>query len=219
MKVGIVSVAHHSKVLRPNGLDLIKKFVKSLKCIKYDYTCIVVDNASETPLKIENVNVIRIDNQDIYGLTGAWEVGLRKAINMNFDIIIINNDDIEYNDSVNNFIDDIIKHPYNQISVYGPLSNGIKSGVQLQKSVTNEVIELTNNTGNMINGFMFGFTKNFYYTFAKTDGCMFNKERYPWGGNEEEFQRRIWKSGGRSFVLGSCWVNHIKLKGWQQFKQ
>lgn len=220
MKVGLVSVTHYSEVLRPKGLKLITNFINSLKYLTdYDYECIVIDNASSYPIVLDGVTVLRIEDQSIYGLTGAWEIGLSKAINSNCDIVIINNDDLEYNSTINDFITSIINHPYNHISVYGPISNGIKSGVQLNSKPIGKTIELTNNTSNMINGFMFGFTKNFYHTFKKSDGCLFNKEQYPWGGNEEEFQKRIWSLGGKSFVLGNCWINHEKLKGWQQFNK
>ena len=44
---------------------------------------------------------------------------------------------------------------------------------------------------------------------------MFDKYNYPWVGNEEEFQHRIWQEGGRSFVIGNCWVFHEKIRGWK----
>lgn len=218
MKVGIVTVTHQSENLRPYGLELVTEFINSLKCLKYEYECIVIDNSSTVTLNLhDNIHLLRIEDQLIYGLTGAWEIGLQKAIELGCNIIIINNDDLIYNETVNSLITFIISHSENEISLYGPVSKGILGGKQLSSRPINQVIELTNNTSNMLNGFMFAFTDSFYHKFKKDNGELFNKELYPWGGNEEEFQKRIWKLGGKSFIIGQCWIDHKKLRGWKQF--
>lgn len=219
MKIGIVTVTHQSDVLRPNGLELVTRLVDSLSCLNYKYECVVVDNASVIPIQIPAVNIIRVEDQTIYGLTGAWELGLKKLIDLNCDICIISNDDLYYNDTINEFINQINIHSDKLISVYGPLSNGILAGIQLAQKPNNIITELTGNQHNMVNGFMFAFTKEFYLNFKKTNGELFDKENYPWGGNEEEFQNRIWAAGGKSFVIGHSWFAHEKIRGWKQFKR
>lgn len=218
MKVGIVTVTHQSDELRKNGLELVTRLIDSLSCLKYEYECIVVDNASTHPIRISGINIIRVDDQLTYGLTGAWELGLQKLIELECDICIISNDDVYYNETINDFIEQITKHPDNLISIYGPVSNGILSGIQFANKPNNIITELTNNHGNMVNGFMFAFTKEFYLKFKKSNGDLFDKENCPWGGNEEEFQKRIWAQGGKSFVIGQAWIAHDKIRGWKQFK-
>lgn len=219
MKIGIVTVTNQSDELRPHGLELTMRLVNSLSHLNYDFECVVVDNASTNPIDIPMTHGIRIEDQTVFGLTGAWELGLRKLIELNCDIYLICNDDLYFNETINQFIYQIINHPDKLISIFGPVSNGILSGIQLQNKPSYEIIELTNNFSNMLNGFLFAFTKEFYHKFKKSNGEMFNKEEYPWGGNEEEFQKRIWSLGAKSFVITHCWVSHNKIRGWKQFKK
>ena len=117
------------------------------------------------------------------------------------DIVIVSNDDVELNETVNTFIDKISTHQHNQIGIYGPLSNGILGGIQRQNHPIDSTWELTNNKSNMLNGFFYGFTKDFYSKFKMKDGNLIDEKNYPWGGNEEEFQNRDWSQLARSFVL------------------
>ena len=217
MKIGILTITHQSDELRPNGFELVTKFVNSLSNIEYEYECVIIDNSSPNDIIIGNTKVIKIEDQTKYGYTGAMEIGSKYLIENGADLVILNNDDLFYNKTINNFIQNIINHPYKDISVFGPVSNGILGGVQHHNQPTNQIIELTGNINNMVNGFMFAFTKEFYAKFQKSNGDLFNKEEFPWGGSEEEFQKRIWDLGGRSFVIGHCWVDHTKIRGWHVF--
>ena len=58
MKIGIVTVTHQSNKYRPNGLELVTNFIKSLQHITYEYECVVIDNSSTIPLNLDNVLVI-----------------------------------------------------------------------------------------------------------------------------------------------------------------
>lgn len=216
MKVGIVTVTHQSEKYRPNGIELVTNFINSLHHISYEYECIIIDNSSTNHINLNNVHVLRVDDQTIFGLTGAWELGLRKALELNCDIILINNDDLEYNESINKLISYISNDERKDISIYGPVSNGLLGGIQCQPAPINQIFDLTNNNSNMLNGFMFGFTNKFYFNFRKENGDLFDKENYPWGGNEEEFQQRVWLHGARSIMVGYCWISHKKIRGWKQ---
>jgi hypothetical protein len=220
MKIGIVVTTHYSENLRPNGNELIQNYCQSAQCINYPFTVYVYDNASTKKLNGINypyVKVIRVEDQTLRGLSGTWNDGIQLAIKDNCDLIIISNDDIILNNSVNTFIKNIYNHEYNNISMYGPVSNGILCGIQLQPKPVNNIIELTGNLhSNMLNGFFFGFMKNFYYNFKMLNGNLIDEVNFPWGGNEEELQPRIWKQGGRSFVIGHCHLFHHKIRGWKQ---
>ena len=217
MKIGIVVTTHYSDEYRPNGNELIQNYCKSAKYLNYPFKLYVFDNASIKPLTdidYDYVKLNRVDNQFIRGLSGTWNDGVKNAIKDGCDIIIVSNDDIELNDSVNTFIKEISLHKYNKIGIYGPVSNGVLGGVQRQSVPMNSIIELTNNRQNMLNGFFYGFTKEFYYKFKMEDDNLIDEKNYPWGGNEEEFQIRVWSQGARSFVLGNCHIFHHKIRGW-----
>lgn len=218
MKIGIVVTTHHSDKLRPNGEELINNFCKSTSCISYKFNIYVYDNASPTPISISypNTKLIYIKDQTLKGLSGTWNSGTQSAISDGCDIIIISNDDVEINKSVNTFIKEISNHRHNGVGIYGPVSNGVLSGVQRRNGPINQVIELTGNKNNMVNGFFFGFTKEFYHKFKKENGNLIDEKNFPWGGNEEEFQLRTWEKGARSFVLGNCHIFHHKFRGWKQ---
>ena len=218
MKIGIIVAAHHSDKLRPNGEELINNFCKSVSCINHEFTAYIYDNASPIPINISypNVKLIYVKDQTLRGLSGAWNSGTQLAISEGCDIVIISNDDVEINKSVNIFIEMINNHKHNEISIYGPVSNGVLSGVQKRNEPIDQIIELTGDKNNMVNGFFFGFTKKFYHKFKMENKNLFDEDNFPWGGNEEEFQLRIWKKGARSFVLGNCHIFHHKFRGWKQ---
>tara|TARA_R110001583_G_scaffold2725_10_gene19060 strand:+ start:5389 stop:6027 length:639 start_codon:yes stop_codon:yes gene_type:complete len=210
MQIGIIVTTHQGK-LRPNGQQLIKNFVESCKSLKYNHKIYVFDNASEEPIKLNynNVELTYIKDQTKRGLTGTWNDGTNRAYFDNCDIILVSNDDVTLNSSVNTFIDNI----KNNNTLYGPVSNGILAGPQLSNSMGAGVVDVTNRVA--LNGFFFGFTRNFINNYIQKNGFLFN-ENYPWGGNEEEFQSRIWKLGANSKIIKECYLEHIKIRGWKQ---
>lgn len=223
-KVGVVVTAHYSEELRPQGDILIQNFVTSVKNVLQDSTSVfeykiyLYDNASTKSIGItpsESCEIYYVSSQTERGLTGTWNDGVSRAIEDECDIVIVSNDDVQVNTTVDTFVNNILEHRDSRNSVYGPLSDGILGGVQRARKPTYGWYNLTGNESNMVNGFFFGFTKEFYERFKDGGGSLFNED-YPWGGNEEEFQKRIWKQGGKSWVDGHCWVAHKKLRGWKQ---
>jgi len=220
IKVGIVVTTHFSDEYRPGGDVYIKNYCESARCIKYPFKIYVFDNASTKKLPdldYEYVDVIRVKDQSLRGLSGTWNDGTIAAVNDGCNVIIVSNDDVELNDTINLFIQQIHLHDHNDCSIYGPVSNGIMGGHQKHDSPTHQITELTGNPTNMINGFLFGFTDRFYNHYRMDDENLIDEKNYPWGGNEEEFQNRIWSQGGRSFVLGDCFIFHRKIRGWVKF--
>ena len=83
MKVGISVVYHCSQEFRPNGNELIETFCDSAKSITYPFQIYVFDNASvigTDKLNQSYVEVERVENQLLRGLTGPWNDGIKKAI-------------------------------------------------------------------------------------------------------------------------------------------
>jgi len=212
--VGIIVTSHQGK-LRPQGQELINRFISSCNTINYKLNIYVFDNSSNPPMLIPNhCKVTYVEDQTKRGLTGTWNDGVNNAVKDGCDTILISNDDVELNSSINKFIDDI----NDDNTIYGPLSDGVWSGVQRGFEPTEGFIDLTNNESNMCNGFFMGFNKNFVNKYIQSNGMLFN-EKHPWGGNEEEFQKRVWKQGAKSIVNKSCFLHHTKLRGWVQFNQ
>ena len=84
----------------------------------------------------------------------------------------------------------------------------------------------------IISGFFFGFTRNFYEKFRYPDGDLFAEfEKFDkayihkyagdcgkWGGQEMEILR-FKENGGKVFVIGECWIDHIKKRDWNKARQ
>jgi len=236
MKVGLVITNHYSQKLRPYGRDLLETALKSfIDSAKFSYEIIVVDNQSDNRIVVENCHYFYIENQWEKGLTGAWNLGIKEASKLNCDIILNSNDDLIFNESINSFVEGIVKNDFKDDSVFGPVTNGVKPpnlenqySLEPNPSKTKEILNKRLHDG-LLNGFFFGFTNNFYKKYMYEDGDLFaefNKfdKSYihkhacadgKWGGQEGEFQRWI-PMGVRLFVIGECWINHLKKSDWSR---
>jgi GT2 family glycosyltransferase len=233
MKIGFVVTTHYSELLRKNGRILLKKYVKSLNdnC-NYNYKIFIVDNGSSSVLEDdyynnETIDYTFIENQSISGITGAWNLGISKCIKDGCDIIINTNDDIVFNESINNMIKVIKNHKQKDTSIYGPVTNvGGCPGPNKQErdKIGERVLEVTEvspkswNGGHGINGFFNAFTKECYHKFEKMGNLYSTEKKYMIDGQESEMQVRLGKIGLKSFIVESCMVNHTKIRGWLQLK-
>ena len=123
MKVGVVVTMHHSEENRPYGKDLMHKLISTLyENLKYNFNLYIVDNQSDTKFDMQseenNVWYHYVENQFETGLTGAWNLGIKKAVSDNCDIILNVNDDIEFNPTINNFIDVVKNHKHKDLSFF-----------------------------------------------------------------------------------------------------
>lgn len=236
MKVCLVITNHYSQKLRPYGRDLLVNALKSFKSYAtFDYEIVVVDNQSDNKVAFDdnNIHYIYVEDQLKKGLTGAWNTGIKAASKLECDIILNSNDDLIFNETINDFVDHIKESNFSDISVFGPLTNGVNPPyLAIQQSdkpnisMTRE-IQSKKKSEPLISGFFFGFTNKFYKKFMYPDGDLFAefdkfdkpyilKYAYAdgkWGGQEGEFLR--WqKLGGKVFVVGECWINHLKKRDW-----
>jgi glycosyltransferase involved in cell wall biosynthesis len=242
-KVGLVITNHSSQKIRPYGRDLLLNAYQSfIQNCKHDFELIIVDNQSDQELNGEvlrnkNTHYIYIQDQWKKGLTGAWNTGIKKAVEVDCDVILNSNDDLIFNSSINNFIEKIIENSKKDISIFGPVTNGVNGPfIKIQQanfpdsSKSKEIIG--DGWEGFISGFFFGFTKNFYKKFAYPDGDLFAEfdkfdksyiHKYAgdcgkWGGQEMEILR-FKENGGRVFVVGECWIDHIKKRDWSKARQ
>jgi hypothetical protein len=225
MKIGFIVTAHHSNVYRPDGGLFIERFCTTLnQSCKYEYNLYVIDNASEFNLNVsDNAYVIRIDDQTIEGITGAWNKGIYQAYVDNCDVIVNCNDDLWFNESINTFIESICSMPDENV-IYGMLSNGIIAGPQKANGPTSGVLYCAcTSAETVINGFCFAMTKEHYEKYRFLDNMYFNTNNKhnggdgKWGGQEGQFIENSEK-GLFGLIINECWLPHTKVRGWKQLK-
>jgi len=245
MKIGLVITNHSSSKIRPYGRDLLLNAYLSFKehC-KFDNQVIIVDNQldsrltdADLQLKHLTTSYHYVEDQWKKGLTGAWNLGIKQAYDLGCDIILNSNDDLVFNESINSFIEKINDHADSGITIYGPLTNGvngpfekIQGSSRVDPSRSREI--LGQGWEGFISGFFFGFTRNFYEKFRYPDGDLFAEfEKFDkayihkyagdcgkWGGQEMEILR-FKENGGKVFVIGECWIDHIKKRDWNKARQ
>lgn len=232
MKVAIILTMHQSKEIRPNGFDLVDRYLKSLKnsiSSDWEYTVFLFDNTSVDKFDISkysdmDIRYEYVDDQTIRGNTGPWNDGALTAFNEGYDKIYISNDDLIFNKSIN----DMFKYTTEDNVIYGPLcQTGGMLGHSPQISNDGKILEIIDITGtgevdqmptsgHLLNGFLFGFTNKFYETYQREDGYIFNSdEKYIWSANECEIQLRLWKEGVKSQIIGHTWIYHEKIRAWK----
>lgn len=243
IKTCLVITNHNSQKIRPYGRDLFENAYASFKAFcKHDCEIIIVDNQSDTNLskinhpflKDSKTHYFYVEDQWKKGLTGAWNLGIKKAYELGCDVILNSNDDLIFNESINSFIEKIDSHLQSNLSIFGPLTNGVNGPfVEIQgasKADPNKTREIVGKDWEgFISGFFLGFTKNFYEKYRYSDGDLFaefekfSKEyihKYAgdcgkWGGQEMEILR-FRENGGKVFVIGECWIDHIKKRDWNK---
>lgn len=223
IKIGIVVTMHWSDEFRPEGDKYILNFIDSSeKHIEYEYTIYVVDNGSQHQINLsnyKNIKYIKIGDQQLHGITGAWNVGIYNAILDKCDIIINSNDDLTMNPTINEFIDYINNDKNSLNTVYGPISNGMLYGPQLSNAKKEGIVYAKH-----LNGFFFGMTSEHYNKYCFETDKYFNKDnKYNegdgvWGGQEGQFMENFEK-GCRFVITNFCWINHIKERGWKKTKK
>lgn len=229
MKIGYTFTYHHSDSIRPIGKLVVKESLESFyDSCDYNFETFVIDNQSSprnsfkevvdlSKEQYKNLNYTYIEDQMERGITGAWSDGIKQAINAGCDIIILSGDDINYDKSINNFIEYIEKDTLNNNSVYGPVASGITNQIQYADRPTNEIFEIKGSIFlQHLAGHMYGFTKELYYKWAQPNGDLFIIDQHhnggdgKWGGNEGCIM--CWaEAGTRCVVVGTCHVHHNNL--------
>ena len=220
----------HHEELRPDGIKYITDYVNTgLARIDRPFQLYIVDNGSpqnNRNLFRDGLDYYYIEDQFISGITGAWNFGIEQAISDGCDIICVTNDDITFNPTINIFIDYIRNDKHNGHRFYGPMTNGVMPPSK-QKSPTpiNDIIIHGGKHGNdVINGFFFAFTKEFYDTYKHKNGQMFALKHEndggdgKWGGQEGEFLRWC-KEGAQSVIIGTSWIYHHKIRGYRNTRK
>jgi len=231
MKVGINITVHNSEI-NTNGYSDLQSCVDSFcENIQSDYFINIIDNQStgDTPdlINKKNIQYTYIKDQDENGgLTGAWNLGVKMCYQNNCDVILNSNEDVEFLESINYFVNYIFSFEDKQNSIFGPISNrsGLSTTHQARErdQEKNYIIETTNNysshggQGYALNGFFLGFSKEFYEKFNVNGDIFSTNRRDMWGGQEVELFDRNTPAGMRSFILENCYIQHNKNRSWKK---
>ena len=215
MKIGITAPMHWSSNYRVKGNDFIKKMVNCINSsVKYDYSIYVIDNGSQYKSDIHtypNVNYTFIEDQSIGGITHAYNVGIHKVYTDNCDIIIVTSDDVEFNDTINKFVEYISRDSESLDCIYGPVTNGVITNDQLAREPGIGIRQLP-----VLNGFTFAFTRQHYEKYRSTKDTYLNEQVInKWAGQEDQFITNVNK-GAKCKVLNFCWLMHDKQRGWKK---
>ena len=213
LKVAFCCVFHQSSKHRPNGFEYLNQNIESLftHC-KYPFKFFGVDNESEDKFEIENesenLQIIRNNNQKQTGTTGAWNLGIKEAVKQNFDIILAINDDLIFNNTINNFIKIISEHPYKDNCIFGPVSNNPNNLYQLSEGPIDKIFQISGQPKNELNGFVQGMTRETILNnlFDENGNFYSSLPEHRWGGYEVEIGKRV----NYSIVVGNCFVYHFK---------
>ena len=159
------------------------------------------------------------------GLTGAWNYGFRKALELGCDAIVCVNDDVYVNDTWPTFFETIRNHP--RAAMFGPVSK--RPGVDYTRVQTQPCADDTQwiftqeqPAGSKqemyfcVNGFCFGLSGSVSSDLAQVYGEVLDAAGYPWGGQEEDLGRRIQGMGGELVVDGRTYVDHLKFSDWRK---
>ena len=230
MTTAFVITAHSSDKLRPEGNFYLNRQIESIiKYCKHDFKVFIIDNESQHELKypLNDKRFIykRVDDQIIGGVTRAWNIGLALAYDDGCDILINCNDDLWFNDTINDFIEYIENTDHDDI-VYGHVSDGILLPSKQHSKAPYDgkfVLDCKSVHGKPV-GFCFAFTSNHYLKYRYTDTEYFNRlNKYngggdgKWGGQEGQFQENAEK-GLYAVIVTECFVHHDKIRGWTQLK-
>ena len=174
------------------------------------------------------MNVTYIENQQLTGLTGAWNTGIHNAYEDGCDFIWNFNDDIKLNNSINKFIKIIHEMPEKDKTFYGPLSDngGAPSpNTSLGPSKGYRFLNIRPNSwDNLPNGFSFGFTKKFYETYRYKDNQYYpinhtlNGGDGKWGG-QEGWISTLSAKGVKACLINECWIEHVKIKDYAKARE
>ena len=223
LKIGYAFAFHHSDKIRPMGKQVTQPSVQSFyNSCNYNFDTFVIDNQSEPKTSFseiidpstENMHYTYIENQFEKGITGAWSLGVKQAIEAGCDIVILTGDDIVFNESINKLIEHIDSDKESDNSIYGSVASGITNNIQLADGPTNKITELVGHKFRQhLGGHLYAFTKEFYHKWKQTNGDLFIIDQHhnggdgKWGGNEGNVM--CWaEQGAKCILVGTCHVHH-----------
>ena len=217
MKPAFIVTVHKSNQFRPDGHDYIGRYLDSLeKSLHIPYDVFIMENASDVKYNAPEYAHYHYFPDQLGGLTRAWNLGLILSYLNGNDIFLVTNDDLTFNDSINNLFVDIDAHEYKDISVYGTLcDNPTTWPNQIASEISSGFKEVTG-LEHPVHGWCTVITSQYWERF-NINGNLFDPEKI-WSG-QEFFQRRDWPLGAKSFISLSTLIHHEHKGSWRKVKQ
>ena len=222
-KIGYTFAFHQSDDIRPLGKQVTQPSIISFyESCNHDFDTFVIDNSSQPKssfseiidISTKNIHYTYIEDQFEKGITGAWSLGVKQAIEANCDIIILTGDDIVFNDTINDLIEYIKNDNESDNSIYGPMASGITNDIQLSSGPTGKITQIVGHEFRKhLGGHLYAFTKEFYHKWKQPNGDLFIIDQHhnggdgKWGGNEGNVM--CWaEQGAKCILVGTCHVHH-----------
>lgn len=218
MKKLFVITTHCSENYWPEGNFYLDQCLESLQSIKPDKV-ILIDNQSTILPNLNKYNYLDIDyvyiqDQNKRGLTGAWNIGADLASKYSPALICNTNSDVAFDISYNNLYHHIISDPNHNKTVYGPKTNN--PGWQTaQYLLDRNAYILSGVNSNVLNGFCFFYTSDFYFKNKENNLLFYNEKENPWNGNENIMERWVNEKKVTIKILNNCFVYHKKESSWR----
>lgn len=224
MKIGYAVTFHFSENRSERLKEIAQNSIASFyNSCNYDFCSYIVDNQS-TPrdsfksiidISTENMKYTYIEDQYVKGLTGAWNLSIKQAIDDGCDYVMLAGEDIIFDDSINNLIEYAGNHDYSENSIYVPVAANIAHPMhQLANSVTGRIYRTSGvKWGEHVSPIVVLFSKEFFISHCTEDGDLFRVDnKYnggdgKWGGQEGNLQEWA-EQGTHCMVVGTSWVDH-----------
>ena len=123
-KIGVVITTHGY-----NGIYVIQCIECYLRHIPDTYIVLFVNESSDPMIlnikdNFPTIEYIYIHNQNKFGgLTATWNSGINLCIKNNCSIVILSNDDIFFDNTINYIIYDALNCSNNDMKYFGPITN------------------------------------------------------------------------------------------------
>lgn len=217
MKPAFVVTVHQSEQYRPDGHNYLDRYLKTLdEMMVIDYDVFIMENASERKYNAPSKYHYHYFPDQLGGMTRAWNMGVKLAIENGNDFICVTNEDIFFNSTINKMFETAISIDDRDNIIYGPVcDNPTTFPHQISSKPIDQIKDITG-TAHGIHGWFTGFTNKYYHKY-NVDGNIFEPEKL-WRG-QEKFQYRDWKRGARSYVIGACLVHHDHTGSWKKTSQ
>tara|TARA_Y100000022_G_C13236645_1_gene370199 strand:+ start:722 stop:1450 length:729 start_codon:yes stop_codon:yes gene_type:complete len=182
-----------------------------------------------------NFEVIYIsDQKKNNGLTGTWNQGINRLLskeliktnNFNCKVITILGHDTFVNSSITYILDAALKAQENkELSYFGPLYKSSKENNFLLWQDEFKYKSYVNKNNCLYFKYIVGsfFTipvntliKNiFYKSLFSNNHQYFDEDKYPFGYNEVDFNKRLRNIKGKSIIIPECIIEHTTIQSWK----
>lgn len=221
-KIGVIITSYsYNYIFVKQTIECYLKYFKNFNNTNFLITLYVNQTEDEKLLNIykeyAQINVVYM-NHDNGGITRTWNKGIKRCMENNCEIIILNNDNILFDDSIHHIIEECDKCKENELYYYGPLTNdpgtSPNNTTQHSKCYRDEdCFIMDNSNSDYINGFFMVFPKH-VLNANKFDETNYFDPQFPYKHNEIEWFERFIKKGGLPKIVPRTFIYHYQNNPW-----